>query len=128
MAFGFESILLSLQRSECPEFLNPFLLCPALPDSLDGRDSVEYYGFGAPTRALVTYPPIPKEARASSGVAHTAISPLNGVEGRRLAASQQEVSAQRSPHRTSSFHHIRRSNSGCFSHFRTYILPLVLRA
>ncbi len=76
MAFGFESILLSLQRSECPEFLNPFLLCPALPDSLDGRDSVEYYGFGALTRALVTYPPIPKEARAGSGVAHTAVSPL----------------------------------------------------
>src|SRR5262245_14037473 len=44
------------------------------------------------------------------------------------AASRQWISAQRSPHRTSSFHHIRRSNSGCVSHFRTYVLPLVLRA
>ena len=35
-----------------------------------------------------------------------------------LAVSRQWVSAQRSPHRTSSFHHIRRSNSGCFPHFR----------
>ena len=38
-----------------------------------------------------------------------------------LAASRQWISAQRSPHRTSSFHHIRRSNSGCVSHFRTHI-------
>ena len=29
------------------------------------------------------------------------------------AASQQWISAQRSPHRTRSFHHIRCSNSGC---------------
>ena len=33
-------------------------LCPALPDSLDGRHSVEYYGSAAPTSALVTSPPI----------------------------------------------------------------------
>ena len=44
------------------------------------------------------------------------------------AAFQQWNSAQRSPHRTSRFHHIRRSNSGCFSHCRTYFMPLVLRA
>src|SRR5215467_5355140 len=39
-----------------------FPLCPAFPDSLDGRCSVEYYGSAAPTTALVTCPPIPKEA------------------------------------------------------------------
>jgi hypothetical protein len=44
---------------ECPEFLAPFPLYPALPDSLDGRDSVEYYWAAFPMRALVTYPPIP---------------------------------------------------------------------
>jgi hypothetical protein len=76
LAFGYGSLLLPLLRSECPECLNPFPLCPALPDSLDGRHSVEYYGFGVPTRAWVTYPPIPKEVRAGSSVAHTAVSPL----------------------------------------------------
>src|SRR5262252_7361344 len=35
-----------------------FPLCPAFPDSLDGRNSVEYYGSAAPTRALVSCPPI----------------------------------------------------------------------
>src|SRR5262245_32117172 len=35
-----------------------FALCAVFPDSLDGRDSVEYYGFAAPLRALATYPPI----------------------------------------------------------------------
>jgi hypothetical protein len=35
-----------------------FPLCLAFPDSLVGRDSHEYYGSAAPTRALVTYPPI----------------------------------------------------------------------
>jgi hypothetical protein len=44
--------------SWCPEFLDPFALCPALPDSLGGRDSTDYYGSAAPTSALVTYPPI----------------------------------------------------------------------
>jgi hypothetical protein len=34
------------------------------------------------------------------------------------AASRQWISAQRSPHRTSTSQHIRRSNSGCFPHFR----------
>ena len=33
------------------------------------------------------------------------------------AASRQWISAQRSPHRTSSFHHIRRSNSGWFPYW-----------
>jgi hypothetical protein len=42
----------------CPEFLDPFPLCPALPDALDGRDSVEYYGSTAPIKALATSPPI----------------------------------------------------------------------
>src|SRR5262252_1748600 len=57
IAFGYESLLLSLRRSECPECLDPFPLYPAFPDSLVGRDSHEYYGSAAPTRALVTYPP-----------------------------------------------------------------------
>jgi len=35
-----------------PRCLNPFPLCPAFPNSLDGRDSVEYYGFAAPPVAL----------------------------------------------------------------------------
>src|SRR2546426_1279132 len=39
--------------------LDPFPLCPAFPDSLDGCDSVEYYGSAVPPRALVTCPPIP---------------------------------------------------------------------
>ena len=58
IAFGSESLLLSLRRSECPECLDPFPLCLAFPDSLVGRDSHEYYGSAAPTRALVTSPPI----------------------------------------------------------------------
>jgi hypothetical protein len=37
--------------------LDPFPLCPALPDSLVGRDSHEYYGSAAPPLALATYPP-----------------------------------------------------------------------
>src|SRR5215471_10537902 len=40
------------------------------------------------------------------------------------AASRQWNSAQRSPHRTSSFHHIRRSNSGELPLFASY-LPFV---
>jgi hypothetical protein len=59
IAFGYESLLLSLRRSECPECLDPFPLCLAFPDSLVGRDSHEYYGSAAPTRAFVTSPPIP---------------------------------------------------------------------
>jgi hypothetical protein len=58
---------------------------------------------------------------------HVVLTRMESKDGVR-AASRQWISAQRSPHRTSSFHHIRRSNSGCVSHFRTYVLPLVLRA
>jgi hypothetical protein len=36
-------------------------------------------------------------------------------------ASRQWNSVQRSPHRTSSFHHIRRSNSGCLRIFALYV-------
>ena len=61
MAFGCESLLLSRSPSECPEYLAPFPLCPALPDSLDGRDSVEYYGSAAPLLALATSPPTLKQ-------------------------------------------------------------------
>src|SRR5215470_17648615 len=43
--------------SWCPECLDPFPLYPAFPDSLDGRDSVEYYGSAAPLLALATCPP-----------------------------------------------------------------------
>ncbi len=57
-AVGYESLVLSLWFFLCPECLDPFPLCPAFPDSLDGRDSVEYYGSAAPASALVTYPPI----------------------------------------------------------------------
>jgi hypothetical protein len=52
------SLLLPVRDSSCPECLDPFPLCLAFPDSLVGRDSHEYYGSAAPTRALVTYPPI----------------------------------------------------------------------
>jgi len=53
-----------------PRCLNPFPLCPAFPNSLDGRDSVEYYGFAAPPVALATYPPTPLWGAAEgSGVA-----------------------------------------------------------
>ena len=38
------------------------------------------------------------------------------------AASRQWNSAQRSPHRTSSSHHIRRSNSGDFRLFASYLV------
>jgi hypothetical protein len=58
VAFGSESILLSLWRSECPEFLDPFPLCLAFPDSLDGRNAVEYYGSAAPPLVLAAYSPI----------------------------------------------------------------------
>src|SRR2546422_5605940 len=37
-AVGYESLVLSLWFFLCPECLDPFPLCPALPDSLDGRD------------------------------------------------------------------------------------------
>ena len=40
-------------------YINPFALCPALPDSLGGRDSTDYYGFAVPPQALVICPPIP---------------------------------------------------------------------
>jgi len=39
-------------------YIDPFALCPALPDSLDGRYSIDYYGSAAPIKALATYPPI----------------------------------------------------------------------
>jgi hypothetical protein len=45
------------QAFQCPECLAPFALCPALPDSLGGRDSTDYYGSAAPLLALATYPP-----------------------------------------------------------------------
>jgi hypothetical protein len=53
-----DSILLSVGTFGCPEFLNPFALYPAFPDSLGGRDSTDSYGFAAPTKALATSPPI----------------------------------------------------------------------
>ena len=37
-------------------FLDLFALCPALPDSLGGRDSTDYYWSAAPLLALATYP------------------------------------------------------------------------
>src|SRR5262245_8656854 len=37
--------------------IDPFALRPALPDSLDGRYSIDYYGSAAPLVALATYPP-----------------------------------------------------------------------
>jgi len=42
---------------QCPECLDPFALCPALPDSLGGRHSTDYYGSAAPPVALATSPP-----------------------------------------------------------------------
>ena len=48
IAFGYESLLLSLRRSECPECLDPFPLWQPFSASLDGRDAVEYYGSAAP--------------------------------------------------------------------------------
>src|SRR5215831_6664214 len=57
MALGYESLVLSLRRSECPECLDPFPLYPAFPDSLGGRDAAEYYGSAAPPLALATCPP-----------------------------------------------------------------------
>jgi hypothetical protein len=39
--------------------LDPFPLCLAFPDSLDGRYSVECYGSAAPAWTLATCPPIP---------------------------------------------------------------------
>src|SRR5215831_10247620 len=57
IALGYESLLLSLRRSECPECLDPFPLYPAFPDSLGGRDAAEYYGSAAPPGALATCPP-----------------------------------------------------------------------
>ena len=44
-----------------PGISSPFPLCPALPDSLDGRDSVEYYGSAAPLLALAISPPTLKQ-------------------------------------------------------------------
>ena len=54
IAFGYESLLLSLRRSECPECLDPFPLCLAFPDSLVGRDSHEYYE-GSVTMSLSAF-------------------------------------------------------------------------
>ena len=42
-----------------PSCLDLFPLCPAFPDSLDGRNSVEYSWSAAPTCTLVICPPIP---------------------------------------------------------------------
>jgi len=55
--------------------VDPFPLCLAFSDSLDGRYSVEYYGSAVPPTALASYPPILAEAVAGSGVARLVISP-----------------------------------------------------
>ena len=47
------------RRGHCEGTDRSFPLCPAFPDSLDGRHSVEYYGSAVPALALATYPPIP---------------------------------------------------------------------
>jgi hypothetical protein len=51
---GIATFLLAVSRHR-----DPFPLYLAFPDSLVGRDSHEYDGSAAPTRAFVTYPPIP---------------------------------------------------------------------
>ena len=58
LSFGYDSILLSLWFSDARNVLDPFALRPALPASLGGRDSTDYYGSAAPTKALATSPPI----------------------------------------------------------------------
>src|SRR5215470_13658883 len=92
LAFGYESLLLSLRRSECPECLDPFPLCLAFPDSLVGRDSHEYYGSAAPTRALVTYPPI----HVGSSCRFRRCSPSNFSVNRSLTMSHS-TSGPRDP-------------------------------
>ena len=72
------------------------------------------------TRFLVQSRPLPMKVLATQGLQSLQSASSDGVEGRRPAASQQWVSAQRSPHRTSSFHHIRRSNSGYSRIFALY--------
>jgi hypothetical protein len=37
--------------------LDPFALCPALPDALGGRDATDYYGSAAPDSSLAICPP-----------------------------------------------------------------------
>src|SRR5215471_18581184 len=77
LPFGYESILLSLWVFSCPEFLDPFPLHPAFPDSLDGRHSVEYYGSAAPPLALATYPPILlRQPRRFRRCSHSTFCPL----------------------------------------------------
>jgi hypothetical protein len=59
---GFSVMQPSVARRGCPWngwYLDPFPLCLAFPDALDGRDSVEYYGSAAPAAALATCPPTP---------------------------------------------------------------------
>jgi len=58
--FGSEGLLPSRQVLSRPECLDPFPLCLAFPDALDGRYAVEYYGSAAPDEALASSPPIPR--------------------------------------------------------------------
>jgi hypothetical protein len=44
----YDHLLWSVTLSDPPGCLDPFPLCLAFPDSLDGRDSVEYYGSAVP--------------------------------------------------------------------------------
>src|SRR5215831_15508325 len=75
MALGYESLVLSLRRSECPECLDPFPLYPAFPDSLGGRDAAEYYGSAAPPVALATCPPtLGREPRRFRRCSHSNFS------------------------------------------------------
>src|SRR5712692_7988728 len=74
----FSVVQLSAARCCCPWngwSLDPFALCPAFPDALDGRDSIDYYGSAAPAATLATCPPTLAGVASGSGVAHTARSP-----------------------------------------------------
>ena len=56
----FSMVQPSAGRCCCPWngwYVDPFALYPALPDSLGGRDSTDYYGSAAPPVTLATYPP-----------------------------------------------------------------------
>src|SRR6266446_5827919 len=57
-------------------YIDPFALCPALPDSLGGRDSTDYSGSAAPPMALATYPPtlLPGSQRRFRRYSHSSFS------------------------------------------------------
>ena len=58
----FSVVQLSATRCCCPWngwSLDPFALCPAFPDALDGRHSIDYYGSAAPASPLAICPPTP---------------------------------------------------------------------